>query len=520
MTAAPFPSSSLHEIVTKMTGIPVLVIGDVMLDRFVIGEVSRISPESPIPILEVRRETKMLGGAGNVLRNLHGLAATAEIVALIGDDAEGKIVSGLVEAAGASAANLITIPDHPTTIKTRFVASRQQLLRVDQEQKIRLTGEQESAVLDRIRRALPQQKAVVLSDYGKGVLTQAVLTETLRLALENGIPVLVDPKGADYAKYRGASVVTPNRKELSETAGGLPAQEDAEIVAAARKIAEECGIGAVIATRSEDGMTIVTSRKTEDPIHLRTRAIEVFDVSGAGDTVIATVAAALATGASLPVAAGLANVAAGIVVAKIGTAAIRQAELLEMLDKGDTALQTTPTSAKEAVDLSRKALVCTWDEAQEQIERWRARGLKVGFTNGCFDILHAGHVNYLNDARNFCDRLVLGLNYDRSVQLLKGPSRPINDELSRATVIGGLGCVDMVVFFGAQEKGEDNTASRLIQHIQPDLYFKGADYTIERIPEAKIVQSYGGMVRLIPLTEGKSTTATLAKISAGSGEAA
>jgi D-beta-D-heptose 7-phosphate kinase/D-beta-D-heptose 1-phosphate adenosyltransferase len=520
MTSSPLSPSSLHEIVAKMTGLSVLVVGDVMLDRFVIGDVNRISPESPVPVLETKRETRMLGGAGNVLRNLHGLGVRAEIVSLIGDDDEGKIVTGLTKAAGASGEHLVAVNDHPTTQKTRFVTGHQQLLRVDTEQKFALTQDQENLFVKRIADLLPQQKALVLSDYGKGVLTPRVLSETIRLALENGVPILVDPKGSDYTKYRGSNVITPNRKELSEASGNMPTIEDSEILAAAKRIIDTCGIGAVVATRSQDGMTIVTSRSSEPPIHLRTQALEVFDVSGAGDTVIATIAAGLAAGAPLSVAASIANVAAGIVVAKVGTAEIRSGELLETLDRKDITLQTTGVNGAEGLSTSRKALVCTWDQALEQMDRWRARGLKVGFTNGCFDILHAGHVNYLNDARNFCDRLVLGLNYDRSVHLLKGPTRPINDEMSRATVIGGLGSVDMVVFFGALEKGDDNTASRLIQHLQPDVYFKGADYTIDRIPEAKIVQSYGGTVKLIPLTEGKSTTATLAKITASDDAAA
>jgi D-beta-D-heptose 7-phosphate kinase/D-beta-D-heptose 1-phosphate adenosyltransferase len=481
-----------------MNGAAILVIGDIMLDRFVYGDADRISPEGPVPVLRVNRETLMLGGSGNVLANLRGLGVAASIISVIGEDHEGRTVQQYIEASGASADDLIRVPGRPTSIKTRFLANHQQLLRVDEERTDALPQAAEAALLQVIRTRLPQQKAVILSDYGKGVLSKSVIGAVIELASAHGIPVLVDPKGSDYGRYRGATIVTPNRKELADATGGLPTESDDDIVNAANHLLESSGIGAVIATRSQDGMSVI--EREIAPLHLKTKEIEVFDVSGAGDTVIATVAAGLAAGAPLSMAATLANLAGGIVVTKVGTAAIRSQDLT------DAILAHDPHTAHQA-------RLCEWDLAREQVERWKARGLKVGFTNGCFDILHAGHVNYLNEARSLCDRLVLGLNHDRSVRLLKGPTRPVNTEIDRATVIGGLGAVDMVVLFGATEPGLDNTACDLIQALQPDIFFKGGDYTIDQIPEARIVQAYGGEVRLMGLTNGLSSSKTIQKLS-------
>lgn len=509
----PVPTANLHRILAKMGGCRVLVVGDLMLDRFVRGDVTRISPESPVPVLAVRNETRMIGGAGNVLANLHTLGVTPSIIATIGNDEEGRIVSGLVEASGGSAANLVTRRGKPTTIKTRFLAGHQQLLRVDQEVTGALDTDTENEILHKISELLPAQNAVILSDYGKGVLTSRVIESVITHAATLGLPVLVDPKGTDYSKYRGASVVTPNRKELAEATRDAPTETDDDIVAAASKLIAQSGIRSVVATRSQDGMSILTAKADgtglERPVHLRTLAREVFDVSGAGDTVIATIAAALASGAELTEAAILANIAGGIVVGKVGTASIRAQELDTALNEGG-AQASAPTGTGSTITPSTP--LYDLPHAIEEVERWKARGLRVGFTNGCFDILHAGHVNYLGDARKQCDRLILGLNTDRSVSLLKGPSRPVNRQDDRATVLGALAAVDMIVFFGAEEANDDSTATPLIRALKPDIYFKGADYTLDRIPEVPTVLSYGGEVKLIPLTEGRSTTSIIEKI--------
>lgn len=509
-------TSDLSTIVKKMAGASVLVVGDIMLDSFVYGEVSRISPESPVPILSISHDNKMLGGAGNVLSNLSGLGVRSKIISVIGTDINGKVLRGIAQTLGAEASGLIEDNSRPTTLKTRYLSRNHQLLRTDFEKTHEVCEEISKKILQEAGTAIANGiGAIVLSDYGKGVLTKNIISEIIQWAKPKNIPVLVDPKGNDYSCYKGADVVTPNRNELSGATGGMPVKEDSHIVKAAEHLITQSGIQAVVATRSEDGMSVIRSGKKggfEQPVHLKTESREVFDVSGAGDTVIATIAAALATGADLIEAAALANVAGSIVVSKIGTAAIRADELMKAQNTKEYALQTGPIGDISTIDRARQARVLPLEEAMEQIQKWRARGLRIGFTNGCFDILHAGHVGYLNQARNKCDRLIVGLNHDASIRILKGPDRPVNHQDARASVLGALGSVDMVVFFGAEEKSEDNTPCALVSKLRPDIFFKGGDYEIEELPEAKIVKSYGGDVRIMPLYEGFSTTSTIEKM--------
>ncbi|MCC7305248.1 MAG: D-glycero-beta-D-manno-heptose-7-phosphate kinase [Alphaproteobacteria bacterium] len=486
-------------ILKALEGVPVTVAGDVMLDRFVYGEVERISPESPVPVLAIGREDTMLGGAGNALANLAGLKASGKILSVIGDDVEGKLVTEKARSLGLDVSGLLTDKDRPTIVKTRFLAGHQQLLRTDSESRIPVPEKIAAGLLKKAETLLKNSKALILSDYGKGLLQPEFVTALIALAKKNKIPVIVDPKGRDFSLYKGADVITPNRKELAE-ASGMPVATDEEVIAAAEKIISTCGIGCVVATRSRDGMSVI--RKNKKPVHFHGRDIEVFDVSGAGDTVIAVLAAALAAGAEIEDAAQLANIAGGIAVTKVGTAPIRADELLEAVhDENDGFAYA-----------DKKAPLATWDQAAEEIKRWKARGLKTGFTNGCFDILHAGHVQYLNAARGQCDRLIVGLNRDISVRLLKGEDRPVHDENARAAVLAALACVDMVVLFGAETKGGDNTASELLKLLQPDLYFKGGDYKPEQIPEAPAIRSYGGEIRITSNFEGHSTTKSIKKI--------
>ncbi len=512
-------TARLLSLISAMRDKKVLIIGDIMLDRFVRGEVTRISPESPIPVLAAKQENRMIGGAGNVLANINSLKVPCDIVAIIGEDAEGEQVRGLVEAAGGSGKGLVIRLETPTTIKTRFLAGHQQLLRVDHEVTAPISAALEQELLKKIETMAPDQDALVLSDYGKGVLTATILRKVIEIGKTHNIPVLVDPKGTDYSKYSGATLATPNRKELMEATHGSPTETDNEITETAEKLILQSGISSIVATRSQDGMSIIQQKPDksgfERPVHFRTNAREVFDVSGAGDTVIATIAATLAAGGTLVEAGSLANIAGGIVVGKVGTAAIRAQEIIDALTSSTHELEATPAGEMSALDRSRRAPVCDWEKALEEVNRWRARGLKVGFTNGCFDILHAGHVNYLNDARNQCDRLVLGLNTDISVQLLKGPDRPLNDQNSRATVLGALGAIDLVVFFGAENAAADDTAKKLIQYLKPDIFFKGADFTLDQIPEVPTILSYGGQVKLIPLTKGISTDNIIKRLNNG-----
>lgn len=502
-------------IVNAMRGVPVLVVGDIMLDRFVYGKVDRISPESPVPVLSVTRENSMLGGAGNTLSNLMHLQCRGRILSVIGEDGDGEKIKHLAQQQGIDVSGLISSKDHCSIVKTRFLAGHQQLLRTDFERVEDISNQLSDRLLQKAKVLLADVKVMILSDYGKGVLTQKLLKPLISLANDQGITVIVDPKGTDYSIYAGADMVTPNKKELSESTGGLPVDTDNQVVEAARKLIDTSGIKAVIATRSKDGMSVISGQEDDDVTHIRSASdIEVFDVSGAGDTVIATMAAALAAGSDIASAASLANVAGSIVVAKVGTAPIRTQELMDVLRHNDPAVSYgshyNPRSPR--VERARQAPVLNENEAREEVLRWKARGLSVGFTNGCFDIVHFGHVTYLNDARRKCDRLIVGLNSDTSVRVLKGATRPVHDEQSRAAVLAALGSVDMVVLFGAKEHGQDNTACDLLDVLQPDIYFKGGDYTVDQIPEAPTVKTHGGIVDIMPVYDGHSTTNSISKM--------
>jgi len=482
------PSALAHRA-AALRGVRVLCVGDVMLDRFIYGEVERISPEAPIPVLRTRRETAMLGGAGNVVRNLVALGARAHFLAAVGDDLAGREVTRLIGEQASVEPVIVVESQRQTTIKERFFAASQQLLRVDRETSEPL-GE---AARERIRtgatKLFAQVGAMILSDYGKGVLGAQLLRALIDGARAAGKSILVDPKGADFSIYRGATLVTPNRKELHE-ATRMPVGGDEEIVAAARHLIADCGIANILVTRSQDGMTLVTAKGMAH--HLPAEAREVFDVSGAGDTVVAVMAAAVASGAAVLEAARLANLAAGIVVGKVGTAVVTTDELVAALHHSDI-------SAGEAKLVSL-------DGAAQQAERWRRKGLRIGFTNGCFDLLHPGHVSLLAQARAACDRLVVGLNSDASVRRLKGANRPVQSEAARATVLASLASVDLVSIF------DDDTPERLIRALRPEVLVKGADYTIDQVVGADLVQGWGGRVVLAEIAPGHSTTATIARM--------
>ena len=481
--------SSLAAHVDAMRGARVLCVGDVMLDRFIYGDVERISPEAPIPVVRIQREISMLGGAGNVVRNLVALGARPVFVSVVGDDEAGREVGNLIGALDGVDPCLVVQPGRQTTIKLRYIAGSQQLLRADRETAAPIAETTCRKVLALIEQVLPRVDLVVLSDYGKGVLCNGVLQATIRAARQAGRPVIVDPKGSDYRIYAGASLLTPNRKELAE-ASKLPVGTADEIVAAARHMLESCDVDAILATRSQDGMTLVP--RSGEACHLPAEAREVFDVSGAGDTVVATLAAALAARVPLEQAAQLANAAAGIVVGKVGTAVAYAAELV-------TAIHTQELLEDEAKIMTLEAL-------QDQAARWRHRGWRIGFTNGCFDLLHPGHISLLRQAKAACDRLVVGLNSDVSVRRLKGPTRPVQNETSRSTVLASLEAVDAVVLF------DQDTPLDLITALRPDVLVKGADYTIDKVVGAEVVQAAGGTVLLADLSPGHSTTATIARM--------
>lgn len=480
---------NLSALIESLSDARVLCIGDVMLDRYVLGAVERISPEAPIPVLRVERETAMLGGAGNVVANIAALGGQARFAAIIGNDDAGRDVGDLLSALETVDADLIAEDDRRTTLKTRFVGAGQQMVRADVETVQPLSPDSEAHSLECIADALPRCACVILSDYGKGMLSDSLIQNAIDLAHGANRKVVVDPKGRDYSRYRGADLITPNKKELMD-ATGMPVSTDADVIAACEHLIESCGIGGVLATRSADGMTLVL--KGAEPCHLKAEAREVFDVSGAGDTVIATFALAWAAGATAEDAARLANTAAGIVVGKAGTATVSVQELSRKLHQQDL-----DQAEAKLFDL---------DEAETQVARWREQGLKIGFTNGCFDLLHPGHISLLSQARAACDRLVVGLNSDSSVRGLKGDTRPVQSEAARAAVLGALAAVDLVVLFS------DETPITLIETLRPDVLVKGADYTVETVVGADIVQGYGGKVVLAQLVDGHSTTNTIARL--------
>lgn len=482
-------SASLVALINQLVGARVLCVGDVMLDRFTYGEVTRISAEAPIPVCRVVNETIMLGGAGNVVRNLDALGAVTEFVTVVGADEAGRQVDDFLRTLSAVNACLLTDAARQTTIKDRFIAGVQQLLRVDRESIDPVDGNIAAQVRARSEVALGSVGAVVVSDYGKGVLAGDAIATLTGKARAAGQPLIVDPKGDDYTRYTGAFLVTPNCPELGE-ASRMPVGTDEEIIAAARHIASSCGIENVLVTRSGDGMTLVTR---DDVHHLLPEAREVFDVSGAGDTVVATLAAALAVGAPLLDAARLANVAAGIVVGKVGTAVAYPDDIADAIHR------QTLLMPGEAKSLPLVA-------ALDRVAAWRQRGDRIGFTNGCFDLIHPGHVALLAKSRAACDRLIVGLNDDSSVRRLKGETRPVQNEASRAAILASLESVDLVVLFA------EDTPVALIEAIKPDILAKGADYTIDQVVGADLVRAQGGEILLVDLEAGHSTSATIARL--------
>ncbi|MGI4827208.1 MAG: bifunctional D-glycero-beta-D-manno-heptose-7-phosphate kinase/D-glycero-beta-D-manno-heptose 1-phosphate adenylyltransferase HldE [Janthinobacterium lividum] len=469
------------------TKVRVLVVGDLMLDRYVIGEVERISPEAPVPVLRHAQRYERPGGAANVAMNLAGLGCEAILCGFWGSDAEQAELARLLEASQVDTVGVVS-SSLPTISKTRIVARTQQVLRLDIESREAYPAEELARLEARAAGLVSKVHAVILSDYAKGVLTQPVCEVIIRAARTAGIPILVDPKTRDLSKYSGATTVCPNLAELSQ-ATGVPAWETQDLLRAARAQMSEHEIGFMTVTMSERGITIL---KPEGEYHSPARAREVFDVSGAGDTVIATLAACMAGKLKIETAVELANLAAGIVVGKVGTVPIAQHELIAAL---------TPSSG-----ITSGEKILDFDRVQRRVAEWRAGGETVVFTNGCFDLLHVGHITLLEDCRRFGSKLVLGLNSDASVQRLKGPTRPIVGERERARVMAALASVDAVVLF------EEDTPLELIRALKPNVLVKGGDYTVETVVGHQDVLTAGGRVEIVPTVEGFSTTNIVKKL--------
>ncbi|MEQ1607412.1 MAG: D-glycero-beta-D-manno-heptose-7-phosphate kinase [Hyphomonadaceae bacterium] len=481
--------SPTQEQIAQLARGRVLVIGDVMVDHYVSGRVSRVSDEAPVPIIHVGDERWTAGGAANVAANIAALGGTARLVGVAGGDtAATTLTTVLASLSGSIETRLIAEAGRPTTIKTRYMGGQHQIVRVDREQPGAISKATEDKLATTVDLLAQDCGAIMISDYAKGVLTDRVLAAVIAAGKKTGLPVIVDPKRNDWSAYRGAAIITPNRKEL-QLATHAPCGSDAECAEAARIAIATTG-AAILLTRSEQGMSLF--REAGQPLHLSAKAREVFDVSGAGDTVAATIALGVASGLSAETAMQLANVAAGIVVGKRGTATATPAELLAEIGAGNRGLGGAPGALPLA-------------EARQLRKTWAREGLTVGFTNGCFDILHAGHIALLRQAASACDRLIVALNTDASVRALKGPDRPVQSEDVRAAVMAAIKGADAVILFG------EATPLQAIQALQPDVLIKGADYAEDQIVGADIVRARGGRVVRVTLVDGQSTTKVIEK---------
>jgi len=484
--------SDLLGVLESFSRAQVLVLGDVMLDRFVYGSVERMSPEAPVPVMTLEHTSDVPGGAANVARNVADLGGHAVLIGVVGVDEAGAQLRARLAEAPALQAELVVDAARPTTLKTRYIGERQQILRADVESKAPLPDSVAASVLAQFRAALARTDIVVLSDYAKGVLCDAVVGAAIAAAQAAGKPVLVDPKSRSFLKYKGTTVLTPNRHEL-QNACGHDCSSDEQVVAGAREILAQGICSTLVVTRGKDGMSIVGVDGTAT--HIKAQATEVYEVSGAGDTAVAALAVALAGGADIEAAVNLANTAAGIVVGKFGVATVTAAEIVAQLD-----------------DAHSSRVRFALNTVQRQVHRWRQLGLRVAFTNGCFDLLHPGHLSLLSQAKQTADRLVVGLNSDLSVRRLKGAGRPVQTAMARAMVLTSLKSVDAVVIF------EEDTPRALIAALEPDVLVKGADYTLDNVVGADIVLARGGKVVLAELVPSQSTTNTIQRM-ASSGKA-
>jgi D-beta-D-heptose 7-phosphate kinase / D-beta-D-heptose 1-phosphate adenosyltransferase len=464
----------------------VLVIGDIMLDSYIWGDVERISPEAPVPVVRAIRRNERPGGAANVAMNIAGLGGKVALFGFYGTDAEGALMEKHLREAGITL-QLVPVPDYPTTTKLRILCGKQQLLRLDLEKTDGYPHEAYAALMGKIETAIGSADAVVLSDYAKGVVSESVCQMAIQLARRQKIPLLVDPKQRSFARYRGATTICPNLGELS-TALGIPSNDLDALLAAGQKLTGDLDLDCLTATLSEKGIAVLRQHsKFIAPAVAR----QVFDVSGAGDTVVSTLALAVASGLEMETAVQLANVAAGIVISKIGTVPVSRDELLMTL--------------MPEIELQAQEKVLSLEQLTVRISAWRSAGQSLVFTNGCFDLLHLGHIKLLEDARREGDRLIVAINSDSSVRQLKGPSRPITNESERSRILAALAAVDAVVIF------DDATPLRLINALNPDVIVKGGDYTEETVVGAQEIRSWGGRVKIVPIVDGFSTTQLIAK---------
>ncbi|MFA6170266.1 MAG: D-glycero-beta-D-manno-heptose-7-phosphate kinase [Candidatus Margulisiibacteriota bacterium] len=480
---------NLKKYISNFAGKKVLIVGDLMLDEHIWSTVSRISPEAPVPIADVKKTTHVPGGCGNVAANIAALGGTPYLIGIIGRDSSGEKLLNALKKINVST-NFIIVDDvRPTILKSRIIAASQHVVRVDREDKSILSLALTQQIVKRLKELIPRVDAIVISDYEKGLVTKTICQTTIKLAKAHKKPVAVDPKGNDYAKYAGVTIITPNLREAI-VAAGVEIKDDETLRQAGKNLLQKTKSRYVLVTRGRDGMTLFDAKEAKTfPAVPR----EVFDITGAGDAVIATLTLALAAGASTREAALLSNFAGSVVVGKIGTAPCFREELEESL------------AGHEPV--TRK--IKTRREIGPIAKNLKNEGMKIVFTNGCFDILHLGHVRYLREAKKLGDILIVGVNTDKSVAALKGPARPYVSELERAEILASLECVDYVILFG--ELRPDN----LIKAVEPNIHVKGGDYNVNDLPEKKLVEALGGKVVVIPPIKGRSTTNIVAKILGG-----
>jgi len=470
-----------------MKNCTVAVIGDIIMDRYIWGDVTRISPEAPVPVVKVKRTTANLGGAGNVAMNLKGLGCTPILVGTRGEDPNGAVLMDILNRESLEH-HILTIPDHITTTKTRIIGQRQQVVRLDEESSNYIIPVLHAQLMKHIKSICSTVDAVIISDYGKGLMTENITKEIIKHCCAKKMPVFVDPKGVSWERYSNATCITPNTSELYLTAP-YDMQDESDLEKQTTKLMQKLALEYLLVTRGAQGMTLFA--KNASPTRIPAKAKEVFDVSGAGDTVIATITATFAAGLTMQEAAEIANKAASVVVGKIGTQPIEAIELRQIA-MGESLLE-------------RKKIV-TRQVALSKISSWRNMGKKIVFTNGCFDILHVGHIKLLNTAAKEGDKLIVGLNSDASVKQLKGDKRPVVHEAQRATLLAGIKGVDLVVLFG------EETPMDLIQQFEPDVLVKGGDYQPETVVGYEAVVKNGGRVVIVPLVDGVSTSSFIQSV--------
>lgn len=488
----------LASYIKQFSGVRVLVIGDLMLDQFTYGKVERISPEAPVPVFKVTHEKTMLGGAGNVVANLCALGCSVSLIGAVGQDANGEKISELLTACGAHS-YLLRVPGYPTIVKTRLIAGGNHLSRVDREEEAPVLTDLMDRYEKMLRRVVENVDIALISDYNKGLLTAETTPMIIKVCREFGKPVIVDPKGADYSKYAGATLVKPNLKEFSEVSGCRKYKPSApdfaeQLRRGALELLKRHNLSNLLVTLGEHGMALLSADAPEHLQQIPTQAREVFDVSGAGDTSLATLGAALGSGAPIRKAMQLANLASGIVVGKLGTATVTQQELLNAL--------STPAPT-DSLNPERKIL--TLDQAEPIIRQLQAQGKVIGFTNGAFDCCHLGHITSFIRARQLCDALVVAVNSDASVKRYKGESRPIQDERTRSMLLAAMECIDYVIMF------DEDTPMHIIERLRPNVLAKEG-YTLDRWPEAQFAQSYGAKIVTLPRLDGYSTSNLVAKM--------